>query len=79
MSININREIKSWFFIQKGKTFLEWRNAYRKCLKSIMLLRFDNKRLHKDSDKQYVEIMKQLIHQSQLWIKEMKNPIPLKN
>lgn len=66
--------VESWFYIKNDIKYWEWRHAYKKCLDNIIKLREPNKRLHKDSDKQIVDILKQCVHRCQLWILDMINP-----
>ena len=73
MSIEL-KEIETWFFIEDGIKYLQYKYAYAKLLEYICYLRESPKRLHKDSDKQITYLLQNSVNKCQLWIAEMKNP-----
>lgn len=67
-------ELESWIFEKNGVKYWQYKHGYSKLLKTIIRLRESPKRLHKDSDKQVVELLQQAVNTCQLWIDEMYNP-----
>lgn len=74
---NIVFEVESWFFMENGVVYWEWRNSYKKLLGDICRKRFATPELDKDVFCPYcnalLETVRQYKNHDKRYVEEMKN------